>query len=67
MNKDQAVAVMVEFINNQNRLAAAMQPPAQAKPLAEVEKVIQDMQPQLQVMCAGMYDALAEKGIINLA
>ena len=67
MNKDQVVALMVEFINNQNRLAAAMQPPAQAKPLAEVEKVIQDMQPQLQVMCSGMYDALAEKGAINLA
>ena len=67
MNKEQVIAIMVEFINNQNRLAAAMQPPAQAKPLAEVEKIIQDMQPGLNVMCAGMYDVLAEKGAIKLA
>lgn len=66
MNKEKAVAIMVEFINNQNRLAAAMQPQNTpgAKSLAEIEKYIADMQPQLNVMCAGIYDALAQKNLI---
>ena len=67
-NKETAVAIMVEFINNQNRLAAAMQPQNTpgAKSLAEIEKYISDMQPQLNVMCSGIYDALAQKNLINI-
>lgn len=64
MNKEQVVAVMVEFINNQNRMAASMMPAGQGKPLSEVEKYIAEMQPQLNVMCNGIYDALAAKNII---
>jgi hypothetical protein len=62
MNKEQVVAVMIEFINNQNRVAAATH--GSGVSLADVEQQIMQMQPQLQVMCSGIYEALANKGLI---
>jgi hypothetical protein len=62
MTKDQVVMLMVEKINNDNRLAAVNMEGVQ---LAELEKQILAMEPQLKHMCAGIYDILASKGIIN--
>lgn len=64
MNKEQAVAVMVEYINNLNRAAAAAS--GQPMSLSEIEKSIESMQPNLNVMCNGLYDALAQKNIIAI-
>jgi hypothetical protein len=53
---------MVEKINNDNRLAAVNQ---EGTKLADLEKYIEEMRPQLEYMCGGLYDILASKGVIN--
>lgn len=67
MNKEKVVAVMVEHINNQNRMAAAMQSqgPNPSMTLAQVEQYIIQTQPQTEMMCSGIYDVLVSKGIIT--
>lgn len=62
MTKEQVVMLMVEKINNDNRLAAANQ---EGVKLAELEKYIIEMEPQLKHMCSTLYDVMASKGIIN--
>lgn len=62
MTKEQVVLLMVEKINNDNRLAAVNQEGAK---LADLEKYIEEMRPQLEYMCGGLYDILASKGVIN--
>ena len=62
MTKEQVVLLMVEKINNDNRLAAVNQ---EGTKLADLEKYIEEMRPQLEHMCGGLYDILASKGVIN--
>lgn len=62
MTKEQVVMMMVEKINNDNRLAAVNQ---EGVKLADLEKYILEMEPQLKHMCGGIYDILASKGVIN--
>jgi hypothetical protein len=62
MTKEQVVMMMVEKINNDNRLAAVNQ---EGVKLADLEKYILEMEPQLLHMCGGLYDTLASKGVIN--
>jgi hypothetical protein len=62
MTKEQVVLMMVEKINNDNRLAAVNQ---EGVKLADLEKYILEMEPQLIQMCGGLYDTLASKGVIN--
>ena len=66
MNKQQVVSVMVEYINNQNRMAASMQDPSLpgAMTLAQVEQYIIQAQPQVEHMCSGIYDVLYSKNLI---
>lgn len=66
MTKDQVVAVMIEFINNQNRVAAAMNGQQQGITLADIEKHIEQMQPSLNQLCSGIYDELAKRSIIPI-
>lgn len=62
MNKEQVVAVMIEYINNLNRAAAASS--GQSMSLSEIEKAIETMQPNLTLMCNGLYDTLLQKNIV---
>jgi len=66
MNKQQVVATMVEVINNQNRVSAvSSQVEGQKMQLSDIEKLIEQMQPQLNQMCSTIYDALLAKNIIS--
>lgn len=66
MNKQQVVATMVEVINNQNRVSAvSSQVEGQKMQLSDIEKLIEQMQPQLNHMCSTIYDALLAKNIIS--
>lgn len=66
MNKEKAVAVMVEFINNQNRMVAAMNGAQSGVSLSDIEAQIQSMQPNLNQLCSGLYDEMAKKSIIPI-
>lgn len=66
MNKEQVVSVMVEYVNNQTRMSAAMQDPNQpgAMTLAQIEQYIIQSQKQTEHVCSGIYDALYSKNLI---
>jgi hypothetical protein len=61
MTRDQAVELMLESFNNDNRMMGA----GSGMDEAEVEKFIEQSQPSLTYMLSNAYDKLAEKGLIS--
>lgn len=61
MTKDEAVAMMLESFNQDNRMMGA----GSGMDEAEVEKFIEQSQPSITYMLSNAYDKLVEKNLLK--